>query len=88
MSLAEVTELARLVRPRWLVPLHLHCAGKWLDRTTGLRIRTSNTAEVQAALERWVTRLQEEDLAVKVLSPGESWGVAPTNLGNEKEERR
>ncbi len=88
MSLAEVTEFARLVRPRWIVPLHLHCAGKWLDRTTGLRIRADNTAEVYTALEQWMNSLETEDLAVKVLSPGESWMVAPRDLGKEKEEAK
>ena len=88
MSLAEVTEFARMTRPHWTVPLHLHCGGKWLDRMRGLRIRADNVTEVKLALEQWVTSLRAEDLEVKLLTPGESWMVAPTNLVNEKEETR
>ena len=73
MSLPEAAELARSVRPRWTVPLHLHCSGKWLDRPAGLRIRKDNAAQVDDALRRWAAQLEDEGLGVKLLDAGETW---------------
>ncbi len=73
MSLPEAADLARTVRPQWTVPLHLHCAGKWLDRAAGLRIKKHNVAQVNAALERWSVSLKADGLDVKVLDLGQTW---------------
>jgi L-ascorbate metabolism protein UlaG (beta-lactamase superfamily) len=73
MSLGEAASLARAARPRWTVPLHLHCAGKWLDRETGQRIEMDNTARVDAAVRRWRDSLEADGLGVKLLRPGETW---------------
>jgi L-ascorbate metabolism protein UlaG (beta-lactamase superfamily) len=73
MSLPEAAALAHAVQPRWMVPLHLHCAGKWLDRAAGLRVEAGNAAQVDAALERWAASLGAEGLGVKLLAPGETW---------------
>ncbi len=75
MSLPEVAALAREVRPRWTVPVHLHCAGKWLDRAAGLRVTMDNAAQVATALAEWASSLQAEGLGVKILNPGETWEV-------------
>jgi L-ascorbate metabolism protein UlaG (beta-lactamase superfamily) len=75
MALPEAAALARAVRPRWTVPVHLHRTGKWLDRADGLRVRKGNAAQVDAALQRWTTSLQADGLSVKVLEPGETWEV-------------
>jgi hypothetical protein len=75
MALPEAAALARAVRPRWTVPLHLHCAGKWLDRADGVRVRKDNAEQVGAALQRWTMSLQADGLSVKVLEPGETWEV-------------
>jgi L-ascorbate metabolism protein UlaG (beta-lactamase superfamily) len=70
MSLAEAAALARALRPRWTVPLHLHCAGKWLDREAGIRIEIGNADRVQAALSAWADSLRAEGLGVQILEPG------------------
>lgn len=70
MSLAEAAALARALRPRWTVPLHLHCAGKWLDREAGIRIEMGNADRVQAALSAWADSLRAEGLGVQILEPG------------------
>ncbi len=75
MSLPEVAVLAREVHPRWTVPVHLHCAGKWLDRATGLRVTMDNAAQVATILPEWASSLQAEGLGVKILNPGETWEV-------------
>ena len=75
MSLPEAAALARAVRPRWTVPLHLHCAGKWLDRAAGLRIERDNAEQVDAAVQRWAASLEAEGLGVAVLAPGQAWDV-------------
>jgi len=72
MSLAEAAALARALRPRWTVPLHLHCAGKWLDRAAGFRIEMGNADRVQAALSAWADSLRAEGLGVQILEPGRS----------------
>ncbi len=73
MSLPDVAALAREVRPRWTVPIHLHCAGKWLDRAAGLRVTMDNAAQVATALSEWAASLQTEGLGMKILNPGEVW---------------
>ncbi len=75
MSLPEVAALARQVRPRWTVPLHLHCAGKWLDRARLQRITRDNAPQVEAAVAEWATSLQADGLAVRLLHPGEPWAI-------------
>jgi hypothetical protein len=70
MSLPEAAALARALRPRWTVPLHLHCAGKWLDREAGIRIEMGNADRVQAALSAWADSLRAEGLGVQILEPG------------------
>lgn len=71
MSLPEAAALVRAIRPRWTVPLHLHCAGKWLDRARGIRIRRDNQIEVSAALKAWRAELESEGLGICILGPGE-----------------
>ena len=71
MSLPEAAALVRAIRPRWTVPLHLHCAGKWLDRARGIRIRRDNQIEVSAALKSWRAELESEGLGIYILGPGE-----------------
>ena len=71
MSLPEAAALVRAIRPRWTVPLHLHCAGKWLDRARGIRIRRDNQIEVSAALKAWKAELESEGLGICILGPGE-----------------
>ena len=73
MSLGEAAAFARAVCPRWVVPLHLHCAGKWLDRAAGLRIEVDTIGEVEAVVQGWAASLAEEGLGAKVLAPGETW---------------
>lgn len=73
MSLPDVAALARALRPRWTVPLHLHCAGKWLDRAAGIRVEMDNADQVQAALSALANSLQAEGLGVQLLEPGEPW---------------
>lgn len=73
MSLAEAAALARAVRPRWTVPLHLHCAGKWLDRAAGVRVKMDNPDQVQTTLVAWAAALQAEGLGVRLLEPGQPW---------------
>ncbi len=75
MSLPEAAALARALRPRWTVPLHLGCAGRWLDRGKGLRVEKDNGADVRASLRRWATSLQDEHMTVRLLSPGDVWDV-------------
>ena len=71
MSLPEAAALVRAIRPRWTVPVHLHCAGKWLDRSRGIRIRRDNQIEVSAALKAWRAELESEGLGICILGPGE-----------------
>ncbi len=73
MSLAEAAALARAVRPRWTVPLHLHCAGKWLDRAAGIRIQMDNLDQVQTTLANWAAALRAEGLGVWLPEPGQPW---------------
>lgn len=73
MSLGDAASLARSARPRWTVPLHLHCAGKWLDREAGQRIEMDNSEQINAAVQRWQDSLTADGLGVKVLAPGEHW---------------
>lgn len=73
MSLPAVAALARALRPRWTVPLHLHCAGKWLDRAAGIRVEMDNADQVQAALSAWADALRAEGLGVQLLEPGRPW---------------
>jgi L-ascorbate metabolism protein UlaG (beta-lactamase superfamily) len=75
MSLPEAATLARAVRPRWTVPLHLHCAGKWLDRAAGLRIERDDAEQVDAAVQRWAASLEAEGIGVAVLAPGQTWDI-------------
>lgn len=75
LSLPEVATLARQVRPRWIVPLHLHCAGKWLDRARGWHITRDNATQVEAAVAEWAASLLAEGLAARLLRPLESWLV-------------
>ena len=72
MSLGEAAAFAWAVCPRWVVPLHLHCAGKWLDRAAGLRLEVDNVGEVEAAVQGWAASLAEEGLGAKVVAPGET----------------
>ncbi len=71
MSLPEAAALVRAIRPRWTVPVHLHCAGKWLNRSRGIRIRRDNQIEVSAALKAWKAELESEGLGICILGPGE-----------------
>lgn len=71
MSLPQVAALARALRPRWTVPLHLHCADKWLDRAAGIRIEMGNADRVQATLAEWTAALRAEGLGVQLLEPGQ-----------------
>jgi len=71
MSLPEAAALVRAIRPSLTVPLHLHCAGKWLDRARGIRIRRDNQIEVSAALKSWRAELESEGLGIYILGPGE-----------------
>ncbi|OQB94981.1 MAG: metal-dependent hydrolase [Spirochaetes bacterium ADurb.Bin110] len=71
MSLPEAAALVRAIRPRWTVPVHLHCAGKWLNRSRGIRIRRDNQIEVSAALKAWRAELESEGLGICILGPGE-----------------
>jgi L-ascorbate metabolism protein UlaG (beta-lactamase superfamily) len=73
MSLVEAAQFAMAVGPRWLVPLHLHCAGKWLDRAAGLRIQMDNASQVETEIRRWALSLQEQGQGVKLLSLDEVW---------------
>lgn len=75
MSLPEAAALARAVRPRRTVPLHLHCAGKWLDRAARLRIERDNAEQVDAAVQRWAASLEADGLGVTVLAPGQTWDI-------------
>ena len=75
MSLAEAAALAATVRPSWIVPLHLHCAGKWLDRSAGQRIQMGNGAEVDEIVRQWVEGLRTQGLGAKVLESGEVWDL-------------
>lgn len=75
MSLPDVAALARAIRPRWTLPLHLHCAGKWLDRAAGMRIEMDNADQVQAALAAWADSLRAEGLGVQLLVPGQPWNT-------------
>lgn len=75
MSLPDVAALARALRPRWTVPLHLHCAGKWLNRAAGLRIEMDNADRVQAALSDWANSLRAEGLGIQLLEPGQPWNM-------------
>lgn len=79
MSLPEAAALARALRPRWTVPLHLHCAGKWLDRRAGIRIEMGNADRVQAALANWAAALRSEGLDVQILEPGQPTDYAIRN---------
>lgn len=69
----EAAAFARAVCPRWIVPLHLHCTGKWLDRAAGLRIEVDNIGEVEVAAQGWAASLAEEGLGAKMLAPGGTW---------------
>ena len=71
MSLPEAAALARAIRPSLTVPVHLHCAGKWLDRSSGIRIRRDNQIEVSAALKAWRAELEGEGLGICILGHGE-----------------
>lgn len=73
MSLPTAAALARTLRPRWTIPLHLHCAGKWLDRAAGVRVEMDNAGQVQATLADWAAELQAEGLGVQLLEPGRPW---------------
>lgn len=75
MALAEAASFVRALRPRWFVPLHLHCSGKWLDRQAGLRLGADNDSQVRAALTRWLAGLAAEGLRGRLLDPGEYWDV-------------
>jgi L-ascorbate metabolism protein UlaG (beta-lactamase superfamily) len=57
------------------VPLHLHCAGKWLDRDAGLSIEMDNAPQVDAGLQRWAGALESQGLGVKLLVSGEPWDL-------------
>jgi L-ascorbate metabolism protein UlaG (beta-lactamase superfamily) len=76
MSLPDAADLARSLRPRWTVPLHLQASGKWLDRQAGVRLQRDNAGEVDNVLEHWASGLEEEGLSVKLLEPGESWTIS------------
>ena len=71
MSLPEAAALVKAIHPRLTVPVHLHCAGKWLDRSSGIRIWEGNRAQVQTALKTWASELESEELGVCILGPGE-----------------
>ena len=71
MSLPEAAALVKAIHPRLTVPVHLHCAGKWLDRSSGIRIRRDNQIEVSAALKAWRAELESEGLGICILGPGE-----------------
>jgi len=75
MSLDEAAALCRAIRPRWLIPLHLHCAGKWLDRARRLRVQNDNAAQVEAAVREWFATLADWGVSGKLLEPGECWNV-------------
>ncbi len=75
MALAQAAALARAVRPRWIVPLHLHCVGKWLDRPARIRVQRDDLESVQAALTDWAAALGAEGLRVHLLEPGQPWEV-------------
>lgn len=80
MSLPEAATFAQAVRPAWTVPLHLHCAGKWLDRAAGQRIEMDNSPDVDALLRSWAEGLRAEGphgqgLGVKLLETGEVWNL-------------
>jgi L-ascorbate metabolism protein UlaG (beta-lactamase superfamily) len=71
MSLPEAAALVKAIHPRLTVPVHLHCAGKWLDRSSGIRIWEGNRAQVQTALKTWASELESEELGICILGPGE-----------------
>ena len=71
MSLPEAAALVKAIHPRLTVPVHLHCAGKWLDRSRGIRIWEGNRAQVQTALKTWASELESEGLGICILGPGE-----------------
>ncbi|HOW12487.1 MAG TPA: MBL fold metallo-hydrolase [Rectinema sp.] len=71
MSLPEAAALVKAIHPRLTVPVHLHCAGKWLDRSSGIRIWEGNRAQVQTALKTWASELESEGLGICILGHGE-----------------
>jgi len=75
MSLAEAGALCRTIQPRWVLPLHLHCAGKWLDRPRRLRVKKDNAGEVRAAVREWFAALSADGVNGRLLEPGECWSV-------------
>lgn len=78
MSLPQVLSLVRAVRPAWVVPLHLDCAGKWLDRARGRRIAAGGPEAVEAVvatLREWSSSLGAGGTGVRLLGVGETWEV-------------
>jgi len=73
MSLSEVTNLGNDIKPSWIFLIHLHCAGKWLDRNHGIRIKKNNQMEVIKTLEHWKIEMENAGLNVLIPSLGEEW---------------
>jgi len=73
MSLAQAAEFARTIRPHWTIPIHLHCIGKWLDRSKRIRIGRGNSASIDQTIKEWALSLESEGLGVHVLEQGIAW---------------
>lgn len=73
MDLRDATHFARLAAPKFTVPLHLDCAGKWLDRKGRVQITRDSASQVNETLKKWEMLMSSKSLGAKVLIAGETW---------------
>jgi L-ascorbate metabolism protein UlaG (beta-lactamase superfamily) len=73
MDLRDVTHFAQIAAPKFTVPLHLDCSGKWLDLKDRVKITGDKPSQVNEALRKWEFLMNSMSLGAKVLIAGETW---------------
>jgi L-ascorbate metabolism protein UlaG (beta-lactamase superfamily) len=73
MDLRDATHFAQITAPKFTVPLHLDCSGKWLDLKKKVQITRDKTSQVNETLKKWELLMNSKSLGAKVLIAGEKW---------------
>ncbi len=73
MDLRDATRFAQTVAPKFTVPLHMDCSGKWLDLKGKVKITGDTSLLVNETLRKWELLMESASLGAKVLIAGETW---------------
>ncbi|RJP16619.1 MAG: MBL fold metallo-hydrolase [Candidatus Abyssobacteria bacterium SURF_5] len=71
MDVNYAEELAKAIRPKYVIPMHFDCAGKYVDLIAGKRV-TEYDLELENSLERFRRRLLSHGIGCGILYSGQT----------------